>query len=297
MSSASPTTTSIDAALLYWTRLKPEAGNLDEQQQDYRFERVLPVPVESLHVVRAALADGGALLVGIEAERLRAHLAQRQDITGDTWALLPDRIPEHIAGADAAGVLAELNLLQGPFEPARRRQVRRLRDLAIGLGLALTLALALAGIERRVAAQDAATDALRRKGQERIAQVLGRTSPGRMPNAALLTQELRRLEQAARSTATAPLDAAGLLQQLWAAWPADVRCQVETVSLAPDRLVVRGTVPTLVDAERIAKAGPTLASGDATFLAAPLQAEQTANGAVFLITWSMQAAGQKGGAR
>jgi len=284
----------IDARLLYWTRLPAEAGRLAAQQQDYRFERVLPVPVESLHVVRSRLRDGATLLVGIEPERLRAHLAQRPDVSPDTWELLPDRIPDHLAAAEASAALTGLNLLQGPFEPARRRRARQRRDLAAGAALALALVLALVGIERRVAAQGVAAESLRRSGQELLARTLG-PSTGRLPNAALLTQELRRLEQAAQDPAATAVDAASVLQRLWAAWPADVRTQLETISLSPDRLVVRGSVPALADAERIAKASPTIQAGEAVFQAAPLQAEQTARGAVFLLTWHLQSAGRKGG--
>lgn len=277
----------IDAQLLYWIRLPADAGRLDTQQQHYRFERVLPVPVESLHVVSTRLHDGGSLLVGIEPERLRSHLAGRQDVSAITWELLPDRIPDHLQVAEAPAALAGLNLLQEEFEPARRQRVRQAGAIATGLGLALILILALVGIERRVAAQGAAVEAARRKGQELLSQALGQPG-GRLPNAALLTQELRRLELAARGPSATPLDSAGILQRLWAAWPADIRTQVETVSLAPDRLVVRGSVPTLADAERVAKACPTISTGTAVFRAAPLQAEQTARGAVFLITWHAQ---------
>lgn len=298
LGTAAPGTTSyaatIDARLLYWTRLPPETGPLEDQQLHYRFERVLPVPVENLHVVRSRLRDGGSLLVGIEPERLRSLLAGRQDVSVDTWELVPDRVPDHLATAETSAALPGLNLLHGIFEPERRRQARRLRDVATGLGLALILVLALVGIERRVAAQGLAAESLRRKGQVILAQALGQPS-GTLPNAALLTQELRRLEQAARSPAAAPLDTAGILQHLWNHWPKDVRTQVETISLVPDRLVIRGSVPTLADAERMAKADPTITTGDTIFQAAPLQAEQTARGAVFLITWHVQAAGQKAG--
>jgi hypothetical protein len=265
----------IDAQQLYWVRLPADADRLDAQQQHYRFERVLPVPVESLHVVSTRLRDGGWLLVGIEPEHLRSLLAGRQDVSAITWELLPDRIPDHLAVAEAPVALAGLNLLQKEFEPARRQRVRQ-----------------AVGIERRVAAQGAAAEAARRKGQELLSQALGQ-SGGRLPNAALLTQELRRLELAARGPSATPLDTAGILQRLWAAWPADIRTQVETVSLAPDRLVVRGSVPTLADAERVAKACPTISTGAAVFRAAPLQAEQTVRGAVFLITWHAQAGAAK----
>lgn len=287
-------TATIAAELLYWTRLPPEAGRLDLQQLRYRFERVLPVPVEALHVVSARQRDGATLLAGIEPERLRAHLAQRQDLSADTWELLPDRVPGHLAGDSADAALPGLNLLQDAFEPERRRRARRLRDSVVGIGLALALVLGLVGVERRVSAQAKATESMRRTGQELLAQAMGQ-SGGALPSAAQMTQELRRLEQAAHGPAAAQLDITSLLQRLWAGWPAELRMQVDTISLTQDRLVIRGSVPSLADAEQIAKAYPTLSAGEAVFQAAPLQAEQTAHGAVVLLTWYLQGPGQKGG--
>ncbi|MEK7415630.1 MAG: hypothetical protein AAB263_20180 [Planctomycetota bacterium] len=285
---------SIDARLLYWTRLPPDVSKLDAQQQNYRFERVLPVPIESLHIVRARLRDGSSLLAGIEPERLRSHLAERQDVSPDTWALVPDRIPDHLTTSDAPANVTELNLLQDQFEPPRRQRTRKLRDLVIGVGLAFALILVLVGIERRVTTEIRAADAMRVKGQELLTQALGPSS-GRLSHAAVLTQELRRLELAARSSSAKPLDTANVLQQLWAAWPADIHAQIETISLAPDRLVIRGSVPTLSDAQRVAKACPSITTPETTFKVTPLQAEQTSRGAVFLLTWYAQSVGQKGG--
>jgi len=149
--------------------------------------------------------------------------------------------------------------------------------------------LALVGIERRVAASAQAADELRRQSQALLVQALGPTT---LPPAAALTQELRRLDQAARSTTAAPLDCAGILQRLWTAWPAELRAQVELLSLTSDRLVLRGSLPSLADAERLAKACPLISVGDTVFQLAPLQAEQTPRGAVFLLTW--QAANRPG---
>ena len=288
-------TATLDAQMLYWTRLPAESRALTAQQQDYRFERTLPVPVENLHIVRSRLSDGSILLVGIEPGQLRTHLTQRSDVSEATWALVPDRIPEHLASTEAETARLGLNLLHGDFEPAHRRQARQRRNLILSVAAGVVLALVLGGIERRVTAQRQAAEALRRQGQELLAKTLGPSS-GPVPNAALLTQELRRLEQAARSSTAMPLDTAQVLQRLWTTWPADLSAQVATVSLTQDRLVVRGSVPTLADAERLAKASPTITAGDAVFQAAPLQAEQTPRGAVFLITWHLQAAGSKGGA-
>lgn len=277
-------TARIDAQLLYWTRLPPGSGT-QPAQLDFRFERVLPVPVDQLHVVRAPLPDGGALLVGIEPARLREHLAGRGDVTPDTWELIPDRTPPH--HTDLAAALPALNLLQGSFEPERRRRARRMRDVAVAGGLVLALVLALVGIERRVAARAQAAEDLRRAGQELLVQAVGPAS-GRVSAATLLTQELRRLEQAARGPAAVPVDAAAVLQRLWAAWPSDLPVQVETVSLTPDRLVLRGAAATLADVERIATATPVITVADAVFRALPFQAEQTPQGAAFLLTWQAQ---------
>jgi hypothetical protein len=276
----------LDARLLYWVRL-PQAARLSAAQQDYRFERVLPRPVEGLHIARAALPDGSVLLAAIEPDRLRAQLAQRSDVGPATWALVPDRIPTHLGAED--GVRLRLDLLHGAFEPAARRGVRRLRDAVTAGALGLACALAVVGIERRSAAYDHAGAALRQVTTERLTAALG--SGGPLPPAARLTQELRRLEQAAGGATAPTADPPSVLQQLWAAWPRDVVAEIETVSLTSDRLVVRGAVPTLADAERLARASPLITVGTAVFRAQPLQAEQRPQGAAFLITWLLQARG------
>jgi hypothetical protein len=291
---AMPGCATIAATDLYWGRLPPQSRQLDARQRLFRFEHTLPVPVDSLHVVGVPLADGGALMIGIDPERLRAILAQRPDIDAGTWALVPDRIPAHCADAATTAVLPQLNLLQGPFEPAPRRQARRRRDLAVGLGLAVAVLLILVGIERRVLVNESLLAALDQQRQERLTELLGPSADG-LPASARLTQELRRLELAARSPAATTVDATRILDRLWASWPADVRAQVETVSLTADRLLLRGTVPTLADAQSIAKACPRIAVDGSVLVAAPLQAEQTAQGASFLLSWSAATAGTRGG--
>jgi hypothetical protein len=284
----------IAATDLYWSRLPPQPRQLDARQRMFRFEHTLPVPVDSLHVIGVPLGDGGALMIGIDPERLRAILAQRPDIDAGTWALLPDRIPAHCADATTAAALPQLNLLQGPFEPAPRRLARRKRDLAVGLGLAVAVLLILIGIERRVLANESLLATLDQQRQEQLAELLGPSADG-LPASARLTQELRRLEQAARSPATTTVDATRILDQLWASWPTSVRAQVETVSLTAERLLLRGLVPSLADAQAIAKACPRITVDGRTLIAAPLQAEQTAQGATFLLSWSAATATPRGG--
>jgi hypothetical protein len=281
----------IPADLLYWARLPAGTGGLAPIRQDFRFEQVLPVPVDSLHVARTRLRDGGWLLVGIEPDRLRAHLADHPE-AGAAWSLVPDRLPAHLAGGEAEAALARLDLRHGPFEPDGRRRLRRRRDLCVAACLGLTLLVTLIGIERRVAAQGSAVLELHRRDQAALDRIVGKG--GNLPAQARLAQELRRLEQAAQG-GLAGSDLSCALQHLWAVWPADVRVQVESVSLTPGRLVVRGSAPSLAEADRIARACPSLPAGAGILVAEPLHAELSPRGAAFLLSWTSATGKQRVG--
>jgi hypothetical protein len=272
------------AQILYWGRLPAESATGSREAQDYRFERVLPMPVEQLHTTRARLPDGGAVVIGIEPGRLRSHLAGRSDVTPSTWELLPDHLPEHIAALvqDADSFLARLNLLHGPFEPEPRRTLRQRMTWVLNGGLVLAAALMVIGIERRATMLHGQAQDLNARTRAVIAGAVPPQAGDRHPELRL-TMELRRLEQAAAGSAAAGLDALAALSALWRVWPNELRTQIEVVGAMQDRLVIRGNVPSLADAERLAQAcrglDPAL-----RLRAQPLQAQVSERGASFLLT-------------
>lgn len=276
----------VRADLLYWGRLAQDAGGATSEAQRYRFEAVLPVPVDSLHLIQARLPDGTVVMAGIEPDRLRSHLVDRGDITPSTWEVLPDRLPAHVADAlspaDRDDVIAKLNLLHGPFEPETRRVVRRRVSWALHGGVVLAALLAIIGVERRASALHAHAEQVRTETRRLLTGVVPLLPGDRHPELRL-TMELRRLEQAASGSGTTGMDPITALSSLWRVWPATLRTQIDAVNALPDRLVLRGTVPTLADAELLAQACRSV-EADLRLRVQPLQAQVTDRGATFLLT-------------
>lgn len=281
----------IPAGLLYWGCLPVSYRRAREAVQDFACERFVPVPVESLHLTRACAANGETILVGIEEERLRAFLATDPERFRDSWSLLPDRLPEGIRPASGDDAVCDrLNLLHGRFEPAARRRWRRATTALLHGGLAAACLLLLLGVERRAQAGQERTRAIAAASQAAIAQAV-QALPGDRHPAQRLTMELRRMEQAQRLPRREDLQPGQIQEGLWRHWPADIRLQAETVSVVADRVVIRGRVPSLADAERLAQAFASIEVRGQVFRAEPLQAQQQpGRGASFLLTLVRRAA-------
>ena len=273
----------IPADLLYWGHLPPQTTGGGDVAR-FRFERFLPLSVEELHLASALLPDRSTLLIGIERERLRAYLASRADITPQTWELVPASVPPHLHDVvDVTQAQRHLNLLHGEFEPAPRRGVRRATLLVAQVAfIAIAIAIVI-GVERRHHAATAYVAAQQQATATALTAVVPPTVGGPKPELRL-TMEVRRLEQAARDPGAATSDVAQALQSLWRVWPRDLRAQIDTVGANTDRLVIRGRVPGLADAERLATACAGLVLPGQRFRAEPLQAQQDERGASFLLT-------------
>lgn len=282
----------LPVALLYWGHLPAQAAGGGDAAR-FRFERFLPLPVDDLHIASTSLPDGSTLIVGVEPQRLRTYLATRADITPQTWELVPVEAPAHLC--DLPGVtsaLHQLNLLHGEFEPAPRRRLRRVTGLITQVAVALIAIAIVIGVERRHQAALGYVAAQRQATATALAAVVPPTAGG-LKSELQLTMEVRRLEQAARDPAASTSDVAQALQALWRVWPRDVRAQIDTVGANPDRLVIRGRVPGLADAERLATACAGLVVPEQRFRAEPLQAQQDERGASFLLTLVRSAEGTR----
>lgn len=282
----------LPAALLYWGHLPAQAASGADAAR-FRFERFLPLPVDDLQVASTTLPDGSTVIVGIELPRLRTYLASRADISPQTWELVPVEAPAHLC--DVPGLTAavrHLNLLHGEFEPAPRCRLRRVTALVVQGALALIAIAVVIGVERRHLAATGYVAAQRQATVTALAAVVPPTSGGMKPEMQL-TMEVRRLEQAARDPAASTSDVAQALQALWRVWPRDVRAQIDTVGANADRLVIRGRVPGLADAERLATACAGVAVPEQRFRAEPLQAQQDERGASFLLTLVRSAEGAR----
>ncbi|MFP4450825.1 MAG: hypothetical protein ACLFP0_07865 [Rhodosalinus sp.] len=242
---------------LYWGLIAAPAPHAAAARR-YRFEAQLPVPVETLHCVEHPLGDGRVVCVAIETERLRELLHLREDIDTGTWAVIPADAPPalHAAGVDAAAC-ARLNLLNGDFEPLRRRRLRRAVAATWMLGLLLALGLAAFGSERRARAERRAAARIARVTSDAVAAAFPpEEGEAALPPESRLTQHLRRLRQAGDRSIdpTAANAIAGTLESLCQAWPGARRYQIATLTAAADRIILRGRAATSPDVEALARA-------------------------------------------
>jgi len=104
--------------------------------------------------------------------------------------------------------------------------------------------------------------------------------------AAGLEQELRRARQAAGISGP-EADLLPVLEALWRAWPGELRIQVDTVGLDPQRLVLRGRVPDPETAQALAAALPRLQLPGGAWRAEPLDVPRiTPEAASFLLAFA-----------
>jgi hypothetical protein len=278
----------IPAQLLYWGRLSPTDTTAKLAKQNFHFEKVLPISADLLHISRVKLLDGSSVLVGIEPERFRSYLSNRGDISPSTWELLPDKFPDYVVieGSDPRDYLGQLNLLHGEFEPEPRRKLRLRNAWAVNLGLIFAMGCLLWGVDRRAQKLEEHAIALNQQTEKIINSILPLQSKDRHPELRL-TMELRRLEQAASGSGADDQDILAVLTGLWRVWPKELRTQIEVMSAMQDRLVIRGEVASLAEAELITQACRNL---DATLRLRlqPLQAQNSEKGASFLLTFVRQ---------
>ncbi|MCC7389641.1 MAG: hypothetical protein IT431_12830 [Phycisphaerales bacterium] len=210
-------------------------------QLGYLFEAVLPLPVEHLHAAYLPIDRHRVLACGLATERL-AELA-----TPGILTLGPAALPAFL-GLDTDA--AQINLLEGRFEPiALHRRRRRLAVMTCTAALALA-ALVLAGQLRRAAAlldhaaaYDAATNSV-------YASVLP-PGAGTLPPAARLTAELRTLDRTRAGPAPeGPGEIAPTLAALLASWPPGLPVTTESLSVGPGAISLTARLPDAPAAER-----------------------------------------------
>lgn len=258
---------------LYWGVI-PATAVRRGQVDRYALERWLPDDVDGLHLVTTPLPGGDHLAIAIPPARLRQFIDQA---AAEWWSLVPAAVPPHLA--ERAGTAAErLNLLVGPFEPARRRRLRVMASVVVLAGALLAVVLIGVGAERRRAWSLAQAADLQRSLAEATARVLPPVPGDDTPAALRIQGELRRLQAAAGGGPA--FDAAWSAQRLLAAMPRDLQLQVEQLLVAPERLILRVRVPDLAGAERLYR-GCTQVPG---YRPEPLLAQQADGFALAIIT-------------
>jgi hypothetical protein len=192
------------------------AGVLPLLQED------LPVPVEDVHAVGTPTSDGRLLVCAARREDLR-------ELPGSTLALCPEDVPAFV---EPKANPSAFNLLVGELEPTPLRRERNRRRAFLTLAAAAVACLTAVGLARR-------SQSWSRTGQEARA-----ASAAVASNPITLHNELERLRKAPRieaKTLTSP-DAAVALALLLSAWPKELECQTESVSVGPATMTLSLTV-------------------------------------------------------
>ena len=264
---------------LYWA-IVPHAASADARR--FRCERLLPVPVDGLHLVETRVADGRWLLVGVEPEQMSEMLAAQ---SVPPWSAVPDRIPSHLGLPDDPAVRARLELLRARFEPVERRRWRRhALYAAIAAAIAVLLAVVV-GSERRVrqARSDAADHYAHRSSL--LSEVLPPMSGGKVGPDARMIMELRRFEQARLLPGVGERgDAADVVEAALALWPTKPRLQVEALTFAGGRLIVRGRAAQMDDAQDLARTMSRIEVSGRGYRSEPIQVQQTAGAVGYALT-------------
>lgn len=244
----------IPAGQLYWDLLPAQLRRAARGTQDYQFEQVLPLSVETLQTARTALPDGRVLVVGIEPERLREHLLRLD--SGQPWRLVPAALPQTFAGEGLPeSALGRLDLLHGAFEPAPRRRMRIATAAVVVAGCVVVASAIVAGSLRRASAIERAAHAIEADADAVVAARLPAGENAGLP-LQRLDDEIVRLEalQGEQTQSQRWRDVVPLLGALWSRWPRELRLRVEALTVTQERIVVRATLAGAADGERLAQA-------------------------------------------
>ncbi len=229
------------AERFYWgvldvASLPPAVGRRKREQLDALFETVLPVPIESVHAVYAPIKRSGSIVLACaaDAESLRPLAADPSAVS-----LSPSATPPEVLARLPGGVRpdpAAINLLTGPYTPARIRAASRRRSAIIAASCVIAAAFFVYGTEARVAShRAAAADARDRIGEVHARVLPPAARPG--PRHHEFLGELRRVRRAAAAPPEQQ-DAADTLAALLGSWPADRRTQTRSIVVAPGAITI-----------------------------------------------------------
>lgn len=285
----------VPAETCFWGVLAPATDAAPEAELlRFRFEAVLPFPIERLQCAFYPLADGRWLAVGLPCEQVRA--LRDGPAGGSAWVICPDGLPACIPAEQIGALRLEaLNLLHGVLEPRLRLRWRR-RVLATAVAAAvLVSAILLAGGEASAALWRSEAAAVER---DALAWAEAGAPAGkdgaRLPPMARLLQAYRQ-RQGRGDAAGVGADALAVMAALWERWPEGSGVQVRDVALRQRRLLVRGVVATPAQAGALGKAFGDLTVGDQVWRMDPPELPRSQGGETqVLLAWRASAPPRNG---
>src|SRR5207253_3183400 len=200
---------------------------------------VLPVSVESLQRTYCQIANNQMIACGIDQSVLYSEITQS---SFEPTRLSPERVPEALPVADVAD---ELNVLTRAFEPRTLRILRRRGLFTCAIAVLVTAILMTIGIERRTRMMIADRETIMLQVAQESTKSLQSSTMNMnvaLPPRLRLVAELRQLRQSRQTTQfrTELGDCSDALALFLSKWPNQLHLQVESLSLSPKSLIVRG---------------------------------------------------------
>ena len=244
----------------YWALLKTIPRNAGDEALRYAFEPWLPLPLDDVET-RFVECDGVTVACGVDRARLHDWIDSAESNGTQVEHVNPNSFPQCVLDSLPCDdverqrqLLNHLDFRSGSFESPRRLRRRRMRAATLMVSALIFSGFWSAGMLRRAhefqRVEDSALAAM-----ERLATgVVGDSASASVDSALRLAAEVRRLESTRDRTASSLFvdDAGATLASLLAAWPTDLRTQVDSIRLDPGLITVRGRVPDAVSAESLA---------------------------------------------
>ncbi len=179
-----------------------------------------PVPIERLHAVGVPIQGGRLLVCACERDTL-------QQVDPALIELKPETVPPGVASNANCD---RLNLLVGDFEPAAIRWARRSRHLHLAVTALVCVTAISIGLMRRATLANTAAS---QTDKAATALLTDFTSDRREQG---MTQQLQGMKTIIELTTRAKIapDAAVGFEALLKAWPAEVPCKPQSVTVSGD---------------------------------------------------------------
>jgi hypothetical protein len=246
---------------LHWALLDasalPARKQIDPQALGFLFENVLPTPIERFQAVYQRVGAGGPIIAcAMAREDLRVLANTEEEILSLCPETLPTFISERVECEPSL-----LNLMTGEFEPRSVQRAKRRWVKTLLLITAVLVGLVILGLERRTASLRGQTAQTRGARAQLIAQSTGIAVSGNQPAELRFLAELRSLRQTRQRSGGNAEDATSEIQEvtpvlaeLLGRWPKELHVLVESISITPTTMTVRGQTPSSGDVQLLANA-------------------------------------------
>lgn len=246
----------------YWALLKALPRNAGDEALRYAFEPWLPLPLEDVEA-RFVTCDGVTIACGVGRARLHDWIESAESNGARVEHVTPSGFPPCVLESlprneleRYSQLLNHVDFRSGSFESPRRLRRRRMHAATLIVSALIFSGFLSAGMLRRAHEFQRVEDSALAAMESLATGVVGESASASVDPALRLAAEVRRLESTRDRTASSLFvkDAGVTLATLLAAWPTDLRTQVDSIRLDPGLITIRGRVPDAVSAESLANA-------------------------------------------